>query len=65
MTDLGPLSAHTAACPLCLHPITIAEFDVDRGEIFACPQCGADLEVKGFDPLRLLEAEPVEESDRD
>lgn len=49
-----------APCPLCAHPITIAEFDVDRGEIFACPGCGAELEVLGFEPLRLAEAPPMD-----
>ncbi|MBP6702192.1 MAG: zf-TFIIB domain-containing protein [Vicinamibacteria bacterium] len=50
-----------APCPHCQHPITIAEFDVDRGEIFACPSCGAELEVLGFEPLRLARAEPADE----
>ncbi len=49
------------SCPVCQHPIVIAEFDVDRGEIFACPSCGAELELLGFDPLRLVRAEPAEE----
>ncbi len=49
-----------APCPLCQHPITIAEFDVDRGEIFACPGCGGELELLGFDPLRIVQAEPSE-----
>jgi lysine biosynthesis protein LysW len=46
---------------VCQHPIVIAEFDIDRGEIFACPSCGAELELLGFDPLRLVRAEPGEE----
>ncbi len=50
-----------APCPLCQHPITIAEFDVDRGELFACPKCGEELELLGFDPLRIVRAKPVEE----
>lgn len=54
-------SSHAAPCPSCQHPITIAEFDVDRGEIFACPGCGEELELRGFDPLRLVRAEPNEE----
>jgi len=52
-----------APCPLCGHPITIAGFDIDRGEIFACSACGGELEVLGFDPLRLARAEPVEDED--
>jgi lysine biosynthesis protein LysW len=51
-----------APCPSCQHPITIAEFDVDRGEIFACPSCGAELEVLGFDPLRLAKAAAEEDA---
>lgn len=51
-----------APCPECQHPITIAEFDVDRGEIFACPSCGAELEVLGFGPL-LLEKAPAADDD--
>lgn len=54
-------SVRRAPCPLCQHPITIADFDIDRGEIFACSACGGELEVLGFDPLRLVRAEPVEE----
>jgi len=50
-----------SSCPSCQHPIQIAEFDVDRGEIFACPSCGQELEVIGFDPLRLTVAPPTEE----
>lgn len=52
-----------ALCPSCRHPITIAEFDVDRGEIFACPACGVELEVLGFEPLRLAPAEPDDPDD--
>jgi len=54
-------SAHQAPCPVCQHPIVVADFDVDRGEIFACSGCGAELELLGFDPLRLARAEPAEE----
>jgi lysine biosynthesis protein LysW len=54
-------SVRQAPCPRCQHPITIADFDIDRGEIFACSACGGELEVLGFDPLRLARAEPVEE----
>ena len=54
-------SSHAGACPRCQHPISIAEFDIDRGEIFGCPGCGEELELRGFDPLRLVPAEPSEE----
>jgi len=48
-------------CPFCRHPIVIAEFDVDRGEVFACPSCGGELELLGFDPLHLVRARPQDE----
>jgi alpha-aminoadipate carrier protein LysW len=54
-----------APCPECSHSITIAEFDVDRGEIFSCPECGAELEVLGFEPLRLALAAPADPADDD
>ncbi len=57
----APDAARLAPCPRCQHPITIADFDIDRGEIFACSACGGELEVLGFDPLRLAPAEPGEE----
>ena len=54
--------AHVPApCPGCGHAIIIAEFDVDRGEMFACPECGLELEVVGFEPLRLRVAETAED----
>ena len=53
----------SAPCPLCNHPITIADFDIDRGEIFACSACGGELLLLGFDPLRLARAEPGEDED--
>ena len=59
----APDAAREAPCPLCLHPITIADFDIDRGEIFACSACGGELELLGVDPLRLARAEPVDEED--
>ncbi|MEO6402737.1 MAG: zf-TFIIB domain-containing protein [Vicinamibacteria bacterium] len=58
---MGSEEHPSAPCPKCGHGITIAEFDVDRGEIFACPACGLELEVLGFEPLRLVVAEPAEE----
>lgn len=53
-------SPREGVCPECAHEIRIAEFDVDRGEIFACPECGVELELLGFAPLRLVRAQPEE-----
>ncbi len=40
-------------CPDCEAEIEIDEFDVDKGEIISCPECGVDLEVLGLAPLVL------------
>jgi alpha-aminoadipate carrier protein LysW len=40
-------------CPECDAEIEIDEFDVDKGEIISCPECGVDLEVVGLSPLEL------------
>jgi alpha-aminoadipate carrier protein LysW len=31
----------------------IDEFDVDKGEIISCPECGVELEILGLSPLEL------------
>ena len=42
-----------AICPACDAEVPIDEFDVDKGEIISCPECGADLEVVGLMPVDL------------
>lgn len=42
-----------AVCPDCDAEIEIDEYDVDKGEIISCPECGVDLEVVGLAPLEL------------
>lgn len=42
-----------AVCPDCEADVEIDEFDVDKGEIISCPECGIDLEVVGLSPLEL------------
>lgn len=31
----------------------VDEFDVDRGDLLSCPQCGANLEVIRIGPVEL------------
>ena len=50
----------TATCPECEG--TLALEDVEKGEIVQCPDCGAELEVRGTDPV-TLELAPEEEED--
>ena len=42
-----------AVCPACDADIEIDEFDVDKGEVISCPECGIDLEVVGMAPLEF------------
>jgi alpha-aminoadipate carrier protein LysW len=47
-------------CPECGAMIAVEE-DVEVGEILACPDCGAELEVTSVEPLVLELAPEVEE----
>ncbi len=44
------------ACPGCEAEIEIDEYDVDKGEIISCPECGIDLHVVGLHPVGLAVA---------
>ncbi len=49
-----------AVCPECEGSLDLQDPLV--GEIVPCPYCGAELEVRALDPLRL-ELAPMEEED--
>jgi len=53
-----------AVCPDCEADVEIDAFDVDKGEIISCPECGVDLEVVGLSPLEL-DVAPEDESEWD
>jgi len=40
-------------CPQCEASVELDAWDVDKGEIISCPECGVDLEVVGLAPLEL------------
>ncbi len=50
----------TAECPECVAELPLA-VDILKGEILTCPDCGAELEVTGINPLELELAPQVEE----
>ena len=50
-----------AVCPECEADVEIDEYDVDKGEIISCPECGIELEVVGLAPLQLDVAAQDEE----
>jgi alpha-aminoadipate carrier protein LysW len=56
-------SVPMAVCPECEADIEIDEYDVDKGEIISCPECGVELEVVGLSPLQLDLAPRDEDED--
>ncbi|MCU0242842.1 MAG: lysine biosynthesis protein LysW [Vicinamibacteria bacterium] len=50
-------------CPACDAELEIDEFDIDKGETIACPECGVDLVVVGLSPVELDIAEREDEGD--
>jgi alpha-aminoadipate/glutamate carrier protein LysW len=51
-----------ATCPECDADIDVDEFDVDKGDLISCAECGSNLEVASIAPLEL---ESVDEDDDD
>jgi alpha-aminoadipate carrier protein LysW len=56
-----------ATCPECDADIDVDEFDVERGDVISCPECGSNLEVAGVSPLelQLVDDEDDEEEDEE
>lgn len=50
----------SAECPICGAEVE-PEWDVERGEIIDCGDCGTELEVADTQPLELIEAPELEE----
>lgn len=59
MTDATSTST-TTPCPVCGAAVTLPA-DPLEGEILACDDCGAELELTSLDPLTLAEAPEVQE----
>jgi lysine biosynthesis protein LysW len=51
-----------ATCPECDADIDVDEFDVERGDVISCPECGSNLTVASVSPLEL---ELVDDEDDD
>ena len=51
-----------ATCPECDAEIEVDEFDVDKGDLISCPDCGSNLEVTSTSPVEL---EPADDDDDD
>ena len=54
-----------ATCPECDAEIEVDEFDVDKGDLISCPDCGSNLEVTGTSPIELDLADDDDDDDDD
>ena len=54
-----------AICPECDAEIEVDEYDVDKGDLLSCPECGSNLEVTGLTPIELDVASDDEDDDDD
>jgi alpha-aminoadipate carrier protein LysW len=43
----------------------VDEFDVDKGDLISCPECGSNLEVTSVSPLELEAADEEDDVDDD
>jgi alpha-aminoadipate/glutamate carrier protein LysW len=53
-----------ALCPECEADIEVDEYDVDKGDLISCPECGSHLEVTSVTPVEL-DVAPEEDEDED
>ena len=54
-----------ATCPECDADIDVDEFDVDKGDLISCAECGTNLEVTSIAPLELAAADDDEDAAAD
>ena len=54
-----------ATCPECDADIDVDEFDVDKGDLISCAECGTNLEVTSVAPLELEATDEDDEDDDD
>ena len=54
-----------ATCPECDADIDVDEFDVDKGDLISCAECGTNLEVTSIAPLELEASDDLDDDDDD
>ncbi len=59
MTQTQAIQASTPTCPECTEALTLE--DPLLGELVDCPDCAAELEVRGLDPIVVQLAPEIEE----
>lgn len=51
-----------ATCPECDAELDVDEYDVDKGDIISCNECGTNLEITALAPLKVA---VIEDDDED
>jgi alpha-aminoadipate/glutamate carrier protein LysW len=54
-----------ATCPECDAEIELDEYDVDKGDLISCSECGTNLEVTSLAPVELSLAADEDEEEED
>jgi len=54
-----------ATCPECDSDVDVDEYDVDKGDLISCPECGTNLEVVNLSPLEFEAAPDEDDEDED
>ena len=54
-----------ATCPECEAEMEVDEYDVNKGDIISCPECGVSLEVVSLSPVELDLAPGAEDEEND
>jgi alpha-aminoadipate carrier protein LysW len=54
-----------ATCPECDADVEVDEYDVDKGDIISCAECGSKLEVTNVSPVELETAVEEDEDELD
>jgi len=54
-----------ATCPECDAEIEVDEYDVDKGDLLSCPECGSNLVIGGVSPLELEVAGDDDDEEED
>jgi len=54
-----------ATYPECAAEIEVDEFDVDKGDLISCPECGSNLEVTSTSPVELEAADDDDDEEEE
>jgi alpha-aminoadipate carrier protein LysW len=52
-----------ATCPECDAEVEVDEFDVEKGDLVSCAECGSNLVIAGLSPIELDLADDDDDDD--